>query len=168
MDEEYLILVVEDNEMISEPLILLLELLGYKVDWAQNGRIALEKIHEQGYDLILLDIMMPEMNGYDVLRYLKNNPELRHIPVVMLSALDDIKSVVQCIQLGADDYLFKPFDRTLLKARIKASLDRKVRHSDERARAERHRCGDRQRHRFGCVHFGSGAAGILRRASHGP
>jgi class 3 adenylate cyclase len=133
MEEQHTILVVEDNEMISEPLILLLELQGYIVTLAENGRIALEKIHEQGYDLILLDIMMPEMNGYDVLRYLKNNPELRHIPVVMLSALDDIKSVVQCIQLGAEDYLFKPFDRTLLKARIEASLDRKRWHDQEQA-----------------------------------
>jgi class 3 adenylate cyclase len=136
MEEQYSILVVEDNEMISEPLILLLELQGYLVDLAENGRIALNKIHEQAYDLILLDIMMPEMNGYDVLRYLKSNPQLRHIPVVMLSALDDMQSVVQCIKLGAEDYLFKPFDRTLLKARIEASLDRKRWHDREQAYLE--------------------------------
>ena len=125
MEQKYSILVVEDNDMISEPLILLLELQGYEVDWAANGRVAVNKVHERPYDLILLDIMMPEMNGFDVLSYLKNNPDLRHIPVVMLSALDDIQSIVQCIKLGAEDYLFKPFDRTLLKARIEASLDRK-------------------------------------------
>ena len=133
MEEQHSILVVEDNEMISEPLILLLELQGYGVSLAENGRVALDKVHEQDFDLILLDIMMPEMNGYDVLRYLKSSTELRHIPVVMLSALDDIQSVVQCIKLGAEDYLFKPFDRTLLRARIEASLDRKRWHDQEQA-----------------------------------
>ena len=133
MEQQHSILVVEDNDMISEPLILLLELQGYEVDWAQNGRIALDKVHEHPYDLILLDIMMPEMNGYDVLSYLKNNPDLRHIPVVMLSALDDMQSIVQCVKLGAEDYLFKPFDRTLLKARIEASLDKKRWHDQEQA-----------------------------------
>jgi len=136
MEEQYSILVVEDNEMISEPLILLLELQGYIVGLAENGRVALDKVHEQAFDLILLDIMMPEMNGYDVLRYLKSNAKLRHIPVVMLSALDDMQSVVQCIKLGAEDYLFKPFDRTLLKARIEASLDRKRWHDQEQAYLE--------------------------------
>ncbi|MCB8943106.1 MAG: response regulator [Ardenticatenaceae bacterium] len=136
MEQQHSILVVEDNEMISEPLILLLELQGYEVDWAENGRIALDKVHERPYDLILLDIMMPEMNGYDVLRYLKTNTELRHIPVVMLSALDDMQSIVQCVKLGAEDYLFKPFDRTLLKARIEASLDKKRWHDQEQAYLE--------------------------------
>ena len=89
---------------------------------AVNGRNALDMLEERQYDLILLDIMMPEMNGYDVLQYLKSNPDLRHIPVVMLSALDEMESVVRCIKMGAEDYLFKPFDRTLLKARIDASL----------------------------------------------
>ena len=136
MEEQHSILVVEDNEMISEPLILLLELQGYMVALAENGRIAMEKVHEQAFDLILLDIMMPEVNGYDVLRYLKKDADLRHIPVVMLSALDDMQSVVQCIKLGAEDYLFKPFDRTLLKARIEASLDRKRWHDQEQAYLE--------------------------------
>jgi class 3 adenylate cyclase len=80
--------------------------------------------------------MMPEMNGFDVLGELKGNHELRHIPVVMLSALDDMQSVVQCIKLGAEDYLFKPFDRTLLKARIEASLNKKRWHDQEQAYLE--------------------------------
>ena len=133
MEEKHSILIVDDNEMISEPLGMLLELQGYEVAMAVNGRNALDMLEERQYDLILLDIMMPEMNGYDVLQYLKSNPDLRHIPVVMLSALDEMESVVRCIKMGAEDYLFKPFDRTLLKARIDASLDRKRWHDQELA-----------------------------------
>jgi DNA-binding response OmpR family regulator len=79
-------------------------------------------MQEQAFDLVLLDIMMPEMNGYQVLEHLKADDSLRHIPVIMISALDDMESVVRCIELGAEDYLFKPFNPTLLKARIGACI----------------------------------------------
>ncbi|RMH02294.1 MAG: response regulator [Chloroflexi bacterium] len=127
------ILVVDDNEMIREPLMMVLERAGHQVLAAENGREALEIVRTHSIDLILLDIMMPEMDGYTVLQHLKNDPALRHIPVVVLSALDDLSSVVQCIKLGAEDYLFKPFDRTLLKARINASLEKKHWHDQEQA-----------------------------------
>ena len=75
------------------------------------------------FDLVLLDIMMPEMNGYEVLERLKADPELRHMPVIMISAVDEIESVIRCIELGAEDYLSKPFNATLLRARVGASLE---------------------------------------------
>ena len=78
------------------------------------------------FDLVLLDIMMPEMNGYEVLEHLKADAELRHLPVIMISAVDEIESVVRCIELGAEDYLPKPFDATLLRARVGASLEKKA------------------------------------------
>jgi adenylate cyclase len=85
----------------------------------------LEAIKSQPYDLVLLDVMMPEMNGYEVLEQLKSDHTLRDIPVIVLSALDEIGSVVRCIELGAEDYLPKPFDPVLLRARIGACLEKK-------------------------------------------
>jgi CheY-like chemotaxis protein len=119
------VLVVDDNEMNRELLAGRLERDGYEVALAENGRRALEMIAAQPYDLVLLDMMMPEVNGYQVLQHLKSHPELRHIPVIMLSALDEVDSVVRCIELGAEDYLAKPFNPVLLRARIGASLEKK-------------------------------------------
>ncbi len=133
MEEQFSILIVDDNEMISEPLGLLLELQGYEISVALNGRLAIDMIHKNEPDLILLDIMMPVMNGYETLEYLKADSALRHIPIIMLTALDEMGSVVKCIKLGAEDYLIKPFDSTLLNARIDASLDRKRWHDQEQA-----------------------------------
>ena len=79
----------------------------------------------EDFDLVLLDILMPDINGYQVLEQMKSDPELRHIPVIMISALDEIDSVVRCIEIGAEDYLSKPFDPVLLKARLGASLEKK-------------------------------------------
>jgi class 3 adenylate cyclase len=96
---------------------------------SENGVQALEMIRakeqEQGYDLVLLDIIMPEMDGYQVLATLKADKQLRHLPVIMISALDEIDSVVRCIEMGAEDYLQKPFNQVILKAKIFASLERK-------------------------------------------
>ncbi|PYJ65303.1 MAG: adenylate/guanylate cyclase domain-containing response regulator, partial [Verrucomicrobia bacterium] len=92
---------------------------------AENGCEALEMIKEQPFDLVLLDIMMPEMDGYQVLRQLKSDPTLREIPVIVLSALGEIESVVKCIEMGAEDYLPKPFDPVLLRARVSACLEKK-------------------------------------------
>jgi class 3 adenylate cyclase len=86
-------------------------------------------------DLVLLDIMMPEMNGYEVLEQMKASEQLRHIPVIMISAVDEIDSVVRCIGLGADDYLSKPFNPVLLRARVGASLERKRLHDKVAAQA---------------------------------
>jgi DNA-binding response OmpR family regulator len=119
------LLVVDDNEMNRDLLQRRLERQGYEVTIADNGARALELIQSERFDLVLLDIMMPKMNGYEVLEHVKNDPRLRAIPIIMISAVDDLESVVRCIELGAEDYLFKPFNPVLLKARITATLDKK-------------------------------------------
>ena len=121
------ILVVDDNENNREMLSRRLLREGYKdVRLAVNGRQALEMLNAQKFDLVLLDIMMPEIDGYQVLETLKAHPTLRDIPVIMISALDEMESVIRCIELGAEDYLPKPFDATLLRARVGASLEKKA------------------------------------------
>jgi len=98
---------------------------GHVVTLAENGREAMEKLRAKPFDLVLLDIQMPEMNGYQVLEQVKADEALRHIPIVMISAVHEVDSVARCVQLGADDYLFKPFNAILLKARVTASLENK-------------------------------------------
>ncbi len=127
------VLVVDDNEDNRELLVRQLRRQGHRVVAAENGRQALELLQAQEYDLLLLDIMMPEMNGYQVLEYLKADSSLRHLPVVVISALDDLDSVVRCIQLGAEDYLPKPFNRVILRARVNASLEKKRLRDQEQA-----------------------------------
>ncbi len=119
------LLAVDDDEMNRDMLSRRLRRQGYTVDVAEDGRKALEMIKTRHFDLMLLDIMMPEMNGYQVLEHLKADPALRYLPVIMVSAVDDIESVVRCVELGAEDYLFKPFNPVLLKARLEASLEKK-------------------------------------------
>jgi DNA-binding response OmpR family regulator len=119
------LLVVDDNPTNRDMLSRRLEREGYTVAEAEDGRRALEMIAANKFDLVLLDIMMPEMNGYDVLRHLKADEKLRDIPVIMISALDEIGSVVRCIEMGAEDFLSKPFDPVLLRARIGACLEKK-------------------------------------------
>lgn len=127
----YSLLVVDDNQMNRDMLSRRLERQGYQVDCAENGREAIAKVAGNPFDLILLDIMMPEMNGYEALETLKQTQSSRHIPVIMISALDDLDSVVRCIELGAEDYISKPFNPTLLKARVSACLDKKRMHDQE-------------------------------------
>jgi DNA-binding response OmpR family regulator len=119
------LLVVDDNEMNRDTLSRHLERQGHTVAVADSGRQALEMVKTHAFDLVLLDIMMPEMNGYQVLQRLKSDEAWRDIPVIMISALDEIDSVVRCIEMGAEDYLPKPFDPVLLRARISASLEKK-------------------------------------------
>lgn len=133
MVDQNLVLVVDDNEMNRDLLSRRLQRQGHKIVMAENGKQALEQLQSQPFDLILLDVMMPEMNGYQVLEHLKADAALRHIPVIMISALDDIDSVVRCIELGAEDYLFKPFNPILLKARIGACLEKKRLRDQEQA-----------------------------------
>jgi adenylate cyclase len=131
------VLVVDDNEMNRDMLCSLLEADGHKTSVAEDGRIGLELIQTKPYDLVLLDVMMPEMDGYQVLQHLKSDSSLRDIPVIVLSALDEIGSVVRCIELGAEDYLPKPFDPVLLRARICACLEKKrLRDGEVRLRNE--------------------------------
>jgi two-component system sensor histidine kinase/response regulator len=119
------LLVADDNEMNRDVLSRQLKRQGHWVQTAINGREALQLARAGSFDVILLDVMMPELNGYDTLRELKADPDLRHIPVIMISALDEMESIVRCIEMGAEDYLPKSFDPVLLKARIGASLEKK-------------------------------------------
>jgi DNA-binding response OmpR family regulator len=123
--EQGCLLVVDDNEMNRDTLSRHLERQGHTVAAAENGRRALEMVTTHRFDLVLLDIMMPEVDGYQVLQRLKDDDTWRDIPVIMISALDEIDSVVRCIEMGAEDYLPKPFDPVLLKARISACLEKK-------------------------------------------
>jgi adenylate cyclase len=119
------VLVVDDTPENRDLLSRRVAKEGHVVTLAENGRVAMEKLRAKAFDLVLLDIMMPEMSGYDVLEQVKADDSLRHIPVIVISALSEIDSVVRCVQLGAEDYLFKPFNAVLLKARISASLEKK-------------------------------------------
>jgi len=119
------VLVVDDTEMNRDMLCALLQADGHRAAVAENGKIGLAAINADSYDLVLLDVMMPEMNGYEVLEAMKSSGRLRDIPVIVLSALDELGSVVRCIELGAEDYLPKPFDPVLLRARISACLEKK-------------------------------------------
>lgn len=120
------ILVVDDNENNRDLLFSQLTRQGYTVSMAVDGRQALEMIDKKEYDLILLDLLMPEIDGYQALENIKKNEKKKHIPVIMISALDEIENVIRCIEIGAEDYLPKPFNKVLLKARIGASLEKKI------------------------------------------
>ncbi|WP_449417695.1 adenylate/guanylate cyclase domain-containing protein [Phormidium nigroviride] len=131
--EEGNVLVVDDNEVNRDLLARRLQRQGHKVQVAEDGILALEMMRSHPFDLVLLDIMMPQMNGYQVLEHLKADDKLRYIPVIMISAVDDIDSIVRCIELGAEDYLSKPFNPVLLKARISACLEKKRLRDQEQA-----------------------------------
>ncbi len=119
------ILIVDDIEENRNVLNDFVITLGHVPALAENGRSAVDQMKRGLPDLVLLDILMHGMDGYEVLEHMKNDTELRHLPVIMISAVDEMESVVQCIERGADDYLLKPFNPTLLKARITACLGKK-------------------------------------------
>jgi class 3 adenylate cyclase len=119
------ILIVDDSEQNRNLLARRLERDGHTISVAATGRDALKMLGCNSFDLVLLDIMMPEINGYQVLQHLKSDDNISHIPVIMLSALEEIDHVVRCIEMGAEDYLHKPFDPVLLRARIGACLEKK-------------------------------------------
>jgi adenylate cyclase len=117
--------VVDDNKVNRLLLARSLELQGHSVASAENGRVALEMLRREAFDLLLLDIEMPEMDGFQVLEQLVGDLQLRDVPVIVTSSLEGIANVVRCIELGAEDYLAKPVNPVLLKARIGASLEKK-------------------------------------------
>jgi adenylate cyclase len=119
------VLLVDDSAESRDVLGALLAALGHGVETAGGGREALERVKGEAFDLIILDIMMPEMDGYEVLSQLKQDAGTRHIPVLVLSGYTELDSVVRCVQMGAEDYLTKPFNRVLLQARIGACLEKK-------------------------------------------
>ena len=122
---------MDDDAVGRTMLTKLLEQEGHRVDTASDGRQALERLHADPFDIVLLDVLMPELDGYEVLQHMKDDEVLRHVPVLMITALDDVQSAVRCIELGADDYLLKPFDPVVLQARLKACLAKKQLHDLE-------------------------------------
>ncbi len=127
------LLAVDDDDMNREMLVRRLQKIGYDVGEAANGREALTRLKEKNYDLVLLDILMPDLDGFQTLEFMKADPRLRHIPVIMLTALDDVESNVRCIEAGAEDYVPKPFNPVILRARITASLEKKRLRDQEQA-----------------------------------
>ena len=127
------ILAVDDDPMNRDMLSRRLEKLGYEVTDAGTGREALQKLKDGNFDLVLLDILMPDLDGFQALEFMKADPRLRHVPVIMLTALDDVASTVRCIEAGAEDYVPKPFNPTVLRARITASLEKKRLRDQEQA-----------------------------------
>ncbi len=127
-----LVLVVDDDDANREVLARRLGRLGYAVHQAENGRQALEAMRTAPVDLVLLDLNMPEVDGYEVLETRQADPLLRDIPTIMISASADTDSVVRCIQMGAEDHLGKPFDPVLLEARVGACLEKKRLRDQER------------------------------------
>lgn len=119
------LLVVDDNKVNRLLLTRSLELQGHAVKSADNGRVALEMLREEPFDLALLDIEMPEKDGFEVLAEIAADRKLRDLPVIVTSSLEGVENIVRCIELGAEDYLNKPVNPTLLKARIGASLEKK-------------------------------------------
>lgn len=131
MTETKHILVIDDAVVNRDVLYDLIHALGYIPFLARDGFEGLSYLKTHAIDLVLLDILMPTMDGYELLEQMKGDPTLRHIPVIMITAVDELESVVRCIEKGADDYLVKPFNPILLKARINACLQKKDLHDQQ-------------------------------------
>jgi adenylate cyclase len=131
-DNSTRLLVVDDNKINRMLLSRNLEQQGHIVETAVNGREGLERIRSGEFDLVLLDIEMPVMNGFEVLEACLNDVTLRHIPIIMTSAVDELEAVVKCVELGAEDYLVKPVNPVLMRARVNASLEKKRLRDEQR------------------------------------
>ncbi|MEM1155236.1 MAG: adenylate/guanylate cyclase domain-containing protein [Pseudomonadota bacterium] len=125
------ILAVDDRQENRELVARHLSRSGHIVVTASSGREALDTLEETDVDVVLLDLMMPEMDGREVLRRIKDHPDWRATPVIVISGSQDMERIIECIEAGADDYLFKPFNPVLLQARIKAGIERKRWHDRE-------------------------------------
>lgn len=134
------ILIVDDQASIRELLSEYVALLGHRAVLAENGLSALVQMREKMPDLVLMDVMMPEMTGDEALEHMKADPVLRQVPVVMISAMDHMESVARCIAHGAEDYIVKPFEPEILKARIANCLEKK--HLRDSQEALHHRVRD--------------------------
>jgi CheY-like chemotaxis protein len=121
---EFTVLIVDDNEMNRDTLARRLRQQGVGWEMAVNGRQALEMLQENSYQLVLLDIMMPDVDGYTVLATMKSDGNLRHIPVIVVSAVEEMDSVMKCMEMGAEDYLTKPFDPELLRVAVERYAQR--------------------------------------------
>lgn len=131
------VLVVDDNNLNRDLLRIRLEREGCEVVEAENGEVALARLRSSVFDLVLLDVMMPVLDGVATLRAIKEDPGLSGIPVIMVSAVSEMETVTACISEGADDYLTKPFNPVFLKARVRSSLERRRLQSLERRLGER-------------------------------
>jgi adenylate cyclase len=120
------VLAVDDNEYNRDLLSRYLKRQGHVVTLAEDGAEALELARRQQFDLILLDLMMPQMDGFQVLAAMQADPRLRDVPVIVISAMTDTDKLLQCLRLGAQDYLFKPLHSEYLKARIKACIEKRL------------------------------------------
>ena len=119
------VLIVDDLEVNRDLLARRVQRLGHSIAFAASGRQALACMRAASFDLVLLDITMPDMDGYQALEQIKADPLLKHVPVVMVTAIDGVESVVRCLERGAEDYITKPFNPVVLKARIESSLNKK-------------------------------------------
>lgn len=119
------LLIVDDNKVNRLLMARSVELLGYHASTAENGRIAMQMLEEEAFDVLLLDIEMPEMDGFQVLEALKRDATLRDVPVIVTSSVEGLDNIVRCIELGAEDYIPKPVNKTLLKARLGSCLEKK-------------------------------------------
>src|ERR1700736_4719678 len=131
------LLIVDDNKVNRLLLSRSVELLGHRCALAENGRVALDKLRKEPFDLLLLDIEMPELDGLAVLEQLKADLKLRDVPVIVTSSIEGLDNIIRCIELGAEDYLPKPVNQVLLKARIGASLEKKRLRDQEKALVRR-------------------------------
>lgn len=131
------LLVVDDNKVNRLMLSRALQLLGHDVVTADNGRTALEKLRSERFDLLLLDLKMPEMDGFDLLELRAEEPSMHDVPVIVTSAVEGVAEVARCIELGADDFLRKPVNPVLLRARVDSSLERKFLRDRQRASLKR-------------------------------
>ncbi len=136
MGEAFSILVVDDNEMNRDLLLRRLGNAEFQLSSAMDGEEALAKLRAHSFDLVLLDIMMPVLDGYETLKVIQGDAVLRRVPVIMITALDDVDSAVRCIEMGAVDYVTKPFNPILLRARVDANLGRKRISDQEEHRRE--------------------------------
>ncbi len=123
-DQPIHILAVDDNRMGLLKLARTLEAGGHNVSKADGGRAALDMLGSEAFDLVLLDILMPEVDGFQVLREMKDDAKLRDIPVIVISGLEDMESVDKCLAAGADDFLSKPVEPAVLQDRIRKILDK--------------------------------------------
>ncbi|MEP2532467.1 adenylate/guanylate cyclase domain-containing protein [Shimia sp.] len=125
IEQKARLLIVDDNKVNRLLLSRSVELLGYSAAVAENGRIAMQLLGDEPFDLLLLDIEMPEMNGFEVLEEIRHDPSLSDLPVIVTSSVEGVENIVRCIDLGADDYLPKPVNQVLLQARLSSSLENK-------------------------------------------
>ena len=131
------LLIVDDNKVNRLLMSRSVEQLGHTSAVAENGRIAMEMLGAEPFDILLLDIEMPEMGGFEVLEALKRDPKLRDLPVIVTSSVEGLENIVRCIELGADDYIPKPVNKVLLNARVSASLERKRLYDEQKKLLDR-------------------------------